>query len=130
MQGIGLDRVDLGTAAAGDVGAHQAEDKAAEAGRQHGMQRIERDHPRQPHTGIDPEKQHVHQTDQLAHADHHQAGQHADQRRQHDDARLARTHDGAQPMRDFDMGGGQTHRMRGLGGRRPRRHCTPETAFQ
>ena len=109
VQGVGLDRVDLGAAPARDVGGHKAEQQPAEAGREKRVKRVERTAARQPFAGVETEKGQVHERDRFAHGGDRQTGHGADDERQHDHARFTSAHNGAQAMRNFEWSAEPAH---------------------
>ena len=109
MQRIGLDRVDLGAAPAGDIGGGEAEQQPAQAGGEKRVIGVKRAAARQPFARVEPEEGQVHEADGFAHGRDRQAGQGADDEGQHDHARFTSAHNGAQAVRNFERSAEPAH---------------------
>jgi len=67
VQRVGLDRVDLGAAPAGDVGGGEPEQQPAETWCEKRIIWVEHAAARQPLAGVEPKKRQMHEADRLAH---------------------------------------------------------------
>src|SRR5262249_21356726 len=112
MQRIGFDRVNLGAAAASNVGCNETEQQTAEARNNERTRRIEESPARKSFAGIEAEEDLVHETDHFAHRDDNQACDRADNQGEHDHTRLPRADNGAQAVRYFELTAEQAHGQR------------------